>query len=187
MEKETSTLSTTRAETIITMETMKAQVNLSEYAFVACSLNLMDASSSVVINKKPFGKDVYSECRLTADEWRELAKAMSEIRHSALQMNERANNEGFGGDATVLPQNLTKILSQRMMALLNLFQAPTKTSYVTLAVRPYVIDKEQSYKMTKEGGVTLNFKELCTLADSTFQIQGTCVINNFFTRVKNKL
>ena len=107
---------------------------------------------------------------------------MSEIRHSALQMNERANNEGFGGDATVLPQNLTKILSQRMMALLNLFQAPTKTSYVTLAVRPYVIDKEQSYKMTKEGGVTLNFKELCTLADSTFQIQGTCVISNFLRK-----
>ena len=158
---------------------MKAQVNLSEYAFVACSLNLMDATSTVVINKKPFGKDVYSECRLSADEWRELAKNMSEIRHSAMQMNERAQqNDGFG-DSTVLPQNLTKILSQRMMAVLNLFQAPTKTSYVTLAVRPYVIDKEQAYKMTKEGGVTLNFKELSTLADSTFQIQGKSVLNYF--------
>ena len=149
------------------MDTMKGKITLSEYAHLACTHNLMDNMSTVIISKKPYGSDDFKSAKLSVDEFNELSKHLAEIKTVAQQMNEHANNSGFGDG--VLPQNLTKILSQTHMAVVNLFTAPNKTSYVTLAIRPYVIDKDASYKMTKDG-VTLNYRELQALADARFQV-----------------
>ena len=149
------------------MDTMKGKISLSEYAHLACSHNLMDNLSTVLISKKPYGSDDFKSAKLTVDEFNELSKHLAEIKSVAQQMNDHANNQGFAD--TVLPQNLSKILSQSMMAMLNLFTAPNKTSYVTLAIRPYVIDKDACYKMTR-AGVTLNFRELSALTDARFQV-----------------
>ena len=150
------------------MDTVKGKITLSQYAHLACSHNIMDNMCTIAIAKKPYNSDDYKAAKLVVEEWSELSKHLAEIKSVALQMSEHANKTQFG-DGIVLPQNLTKILSEKTMACLNLFTAPTKNTYVTLAIRPYVIDKESNYKMTRDG-VTLNYQELSTLADARFQV-----------------
>ena len=150
---------------------MKNRLDLSEYAHVTVMLNLYDGQSGVNIAKKPYLKDHYDVANLVIDEWVELSKCLLELKRTAREMQERIEaNELAEMPTPTFPSNVTKILSTKYMAKLNMFCAPTKQTYITLAIRPFILDKNSEPRLTKEG-CTLNLKELNCLADSCFGIQ----------------
>ena len=150
---------------------MKNKIDLSEYAYVTVSLNLYDGQSGVSIAKKPYAKDIYATANLVIDEWAELSKCLLDLKRTAREMQERIEaNQLADSPSPTFPCQVTKILSTKYMAKLNMFEAPTKQTYITLAIRPFILDKDSEPRPTKEG-CTLNLKELNCLADSCFGIQ----------------
>ena len=156
------------------IEMKSTQIDLSEYAYVVINLNLYDGQSGVTISKKPWGKDVYTNATLNVDEWSKLARTLQELKKSAQEMHEKTQlNEMSGSRAPTLPWNVSKILSTKYMTKLNLWNAPNGMTYITLAIRPYVLNKDSEPCMQKGVGVTLSYRELHNLSDSAFSISNT--------------
>ena len=156
------------------IEMKSTQIDLSEYAYVVINLNLYDGQSGVTISKKPWGKDMYTNATLNVDEWSELARTLQELKKSAQEMHEKTQlNEMSGSRAPTLPWNVSKILSTKYMTKLNLWNAPNGMTYITLAIRPYVLNKDSEPCMQKGVGVTLSYRELHNLSDSAFSISNT--------------
>ena len=156
------------------IEMKSTQIDLSEYAYVVINLNLYDGQSGVTISKKPWGKDMYTSATLNVDEWSELARTLQELKKSAQEMHEKTQlNEMSGSRAPTLPWNVSKILSTKYMTKLNLWNAPNGMTYITLAIRPYVLNKDSEPCMQKGVGVTLSYRELHNLSDSAFSISNT--------------
>ena len=154
------------------METMKNKIDLSDYAHVTILLNLYDGQSGVSITKKPYGKSMNDVAYLDLDEWKELSKNMLEIKRAAREMRERVDaNELSDIPTPMYPCDVTKILSTKYLAKLNRFEAPTKQTYITLAIRPFTLDKGKEPRPNSKEGVTLNQAELSALADQVFVIQ----------------
>ena len=157
-------------------EEMKQKISLGDYAFVSVRLNLDDGKSGISIYKKPYNSDHYSAINLDVLEWNELAHQIGSLADSATDMDAGADgnaNSEVASSSASTPSYPSKLLSTRVMAKLNLFSAPNGQRYVTMAVRPYVMDSKTSVlKLTKEG-VTLNMKEILCLQEKKAFISET--------------
>ena len=72
--------------------------------------------------KKPFGKSEFEHALLEVPEWRALAESLPDFKTTADEMNVKISSDSKTEDSLTLPWNVTKILSDRYMARLNLYQ-----------------------------------------------------------------
>ena len=144
---------------------MKQKIALGDYAYVSVRLNLDDGKSGISICKKPYNSDVFSVVTLDVQEWSELAHQMESLADSASEMDAGADAAAVTGESASPTSYPSKLLSTRVMAKLNLFAAPNGQRYVTMAVRPYVMDNKTSVLKLKKEGVTLNMKEILCLRE----------------------
>ena len=154
-------------------EEMKQSVSLGPYAHVMVRLNLDDGRSGITIFKKPFNSNDFTSMPLNVSEWEELDGQIVSLADSANEM--AMNASAFSADEAKAaagdvaphaePSYPSKLLSTRVMAKLNLFHAPNGQRYVTMAIRPYVVDvKTQALKLMRDG-ITLNLKEIVALKE----------------------
>ena len=168
-------------------EEMKQDVALGDYAYITVKLNMNDGKSGITMYKKPYNSDKYGSAFLDCHEWEELSNRISELARVAADIDPINGSGGGGGsgkgggssssggsggsdavaadDSNSQPSYPTQLLSTRMMVKINLFAAPNGVSYVTMAVRPYVVDtKTNQLKMLREG-ITLNLREIQLLSE----------------------
>ena len=154
-------------------EEMKQSVPLGPYAHVMVRLNLDDGRSGITIFKKPFNSNDFTSMPLNVAEWKEVDGQIVSLADSASEMSTNAaafsvdDAKAAAGDVAphAEPSYPSKLLSTRVMAKLNLFHAPNGLKYVTMAIRPYVVDvKTHALKLLKDG-VTLNLKEILALKE----------------------
>ena len=169
-----SNTSSTMLESTTNDEEMSQSINLSHYAHVMVRLNLGDGKSAITIFKKPFNQNEFTSMPLDVAEWKQLNDSIDSLADAANDM--AANASAFHADeprtavagdiaSHAEPSYPSKLLSTRVIAKLNLFNAPNGQKYVTLAIRPYVIDvKTHCIKLLRDG-VTLNLREIAALKD----------------------
>ena len=88
--------------------------------FMNQAFNIVSFSCQIAA-KKPFGKSDFEHALLETGEWKVLAEVLPELKKSADEMNEKISDPKME-DSVTFPWSVTKILSTRYMARLNLYQ-----------------------------------------------------------------
>ena len=96
-------------------------VGLSVCQSMCLTLLVSLSFSSQIAAKKPFGKSDFEHALLEVPEWKILAEALPELRKAADEMNAKISDPKME-DSVTFPWSVTKILSSRYMARLNLYQ-----------------------------------------------------------------